>query len=214
MSRIRVSAFGISLDGYGAGPGQSLEHPLGEGGPQLHEWLYPTRTFQRMFGKDEGGTGPDEQFAARAMENIGAWIMGRNMFGPIRGEWPDDEWKGWWGPTPPYHTDVFVLTHHARNPVEMAGGTVFHFVTEGIHAALARARLAAKGKDIRIGGGVATIRAYLRADLIDEMHLAVSPVLLGKGEHLLSGIDLKAAGFTPVDMVGTQRAAHYVLRRW
>ena len=214
MSRVRVASFAVSLDGYGAGPRQSVEHPLGVGGPKLHEWFYPTRTFQKqVLGRDEGETGPDEDFAARGFENIGAWILGRNMFGPVRGPWPDDQWKGWWGDNPPYHCDVFVLTHHARAPIPMAGGTTFHFITEGIEAALARARQAANGKDIRIGGGVATIRQYLRARLIDDMHLAISPVLLGSGENLLAGLDLPALGYVCAEHVATERATHVVISR-
>jgi dihydrofolate reductase len=213
MTKVRVNSFGVSLDGFGAGPDQSLDNPLGVGGPQLHEWFYPTRTFQKMFGQERGETGPDDEFAARGMENLGAWILGRNMFGPVRGAWPDESWKGWWGDVPPYHTDVFVLTHHARKPIEMEGGTVFHFVTDGAGSALERAKASAKGKDVRIGGGVSVIRQYLQAGLIDEMHLAVSPVLLGAGEPLLSGINLPALGFERTEYVPTQRAAHYVLRR-
>jgi dihydrofolate reductase len=207
---VRVASFAISLDGYGAGPRQSLEHPLGVGGEGLHEWFYPTRTFQKqVLGRDGGATGIDEDFAARGFENIGAWILGRNMFGPAH----DEEWKGWWGDNPPYHCDVFVLTHRARRPLEMAGGTTFHFVTDGIHAALERARSSAKEKDVRIGGGVATIRQYLGAGLIDEMHLAVSPVLLGGGENLMAGLDLPALGYRCAEHVGTERATHIVIRR-
>ncbi len=213
MSKVRVNCFALSLDGFGAGPHQSAEHPLGQGGTALHEWFYPTRTFWNMFGMEGGATGPDDDLAARGTENVGAWILGRNMFGPIRGPWPDEAWKGWWGDNPPYHTDVFVLTHHARNPVRMQGGTVFHFVTEGIRAALERAKAAAKGADVRIGGGVATIRQYLQAGLVDEMHLVVSPVLLGAGEALLAGIDLPALGFRQVDYTPTPKAAHYFLAR-
>lgn len=213
MTKVRVNCFAISLDGFGAGPDQSLDNPLGVGGTALHEWFYPTRTFQKMFGNDDGATGPDDDFARRGMENLGAWILGRNMFSPVRGPWPDESWRGWWGETPPYHTDVFVLTHHARKPLEMEGGTTFYFVTDGIHAALDRAKAAAKGKDVRIGGGANTIRQYLRADLVDEMHLAVSPVLLGAGEPLLTGLDLPALGFRTADYVGTSAAAHYVLTK-
>src|SRR5678816_1524874 len=193
MSKLRVSSFGVSMDGFGAGPEQSLEHPLGRGGEALHAWAFPTRTLQRMvFGKDGGTSGPDDDFVASGFDNVGAWILGRNMFGPIRGPWPDEEWKGWWGANPPYHVPVFVLTHHPRAPLEMEGGTTFHFVTDGIHAALERARDAAAGRDVRLGGGVATIREYLRAGLVDEIHLAVAPVMLGAGEALLAGIDLPA----------------------
>ena len=214
MSKLRVNCFGLSLDGFGAGPEQSQQNPMGVGGMGLHEWVFPTRTIQAMlFGKDEGETGIDDDFAKRGTENLGAWILGRNMFGPVRGPWPDESWKGWWGDTPPYHTDVFVLTHHARTPLEMKGGTVFHFVTDGIHAALDRAKTAAKGKDVRLGGGVATIRQYVQAGLVDELHLAVGPVLLGKGETLLAGLDLPALGFVPAEHVGTAKAAHYVLTK-
>jgi dihydrofolate reductase len=213
MSKVRVAAFSISLDGYGAGPGQSLEAPLGQGGEALHAWVWPTRTFQAMFGKEGGTSGVDEEFAAMSFEGVGAWILGRNMFGPVRGPWPDDSWRGWWGDTPPYHVPVFVLTHHARAPLAMAGGTTFHFATDGIEAALAQAREAAGGRDVRIGGGVATVREYLRAGLVDEMHLAVSPVLLGRGEHLLGGIDLRALGFGVTRHATTAEAMHVVLAR-
>jgi dihydrofolate reductase len=212
MSKLRVSAFTISLDGYGAGPEQDLEDPLGVGGEALHEWLFPTRTFRRMSGQ-EGTTGIDDDYAARSMANVGAWIMGRNMFGPIRGEWPDESWKGWWGDDPPYHCPVFVLTHHPRAPITMQGGTTFHFVTDGIEAALQRATAAANGQDVRIGGGAATIRQYLQAGLIDEMHLAVSPVLLGSGESLLGGIDLTKLGFRRSEHATTPNAMHVVLTK-
>ena len=213
MTRLRVQSFTISLDGYGAGPEQDLKNPLGIGGEALHGWLVGTRTFKKMIGKEGGSTGPDEDFAAHGFENIGAWIMGRNMFGPVRGPWPDDSWKGWWGEAPPYHVPVFVLTHHAREPVTMQGGTVFHFVTNGIGAALERARDAAKGKDIRIGGGAATIREYLSAALVDEMHVAVSPMLLGSGENLFAGIDLLKLGYSYARHVPTENATHYVLTK-
>ncbi len=213
MSKVRVNCFTLSLDGFGAGPDQSLERPLGVGGESLHTWFYPTKTFQKMLGNDNGALGIDEDFARRGTENLGAWILGRNMFGPVRGPWPDESWKGWWGETPPYRCDVFVLTHHTRPPLKMDGGTTFHFITDGIHVALDRARAAANGKDIRIGGGVETIRQYLEAGLIDEMHIAVSPVLLGRGESLLTGLDLAARGFGPADYVGTEKAAHYVLAK-
>jgi len=211
--RLRVHCFGVSLDGFGAGPGQSLENPLGVGGKSLHEWFFPTRTFRQMVGADDGTTGIDDEFAVRGLQNLGAWILGRNMFGPVRGPWPDDSWKGWWGDTPPYHVPVFVLTHHARLPLTMQGGTTFHFVTEGIHAALRRAREAAGGKDVRVGGGAATIRQYLREGLIDELHLAISPVLLGSGEPLLGGIDALQLGYQCVEHVATPAALHVVLRK-
>ena len=214
MPKLRVQGFSISLDGYGAGPGQSLENPLGVGGMALHQWILPTRTLQKMlFGKEGGTTGTDDDFAARGIANLGAWILGRNMFGPVRGPWPDDSWKGWWGDNPPYHVPVFVLTHHPRASITMAGGTTFHFVTDGIKAALKRATEAAGGKDIRLGGGVATIRDYLKAGLIDEMHLAISPALLGAGEHLLGGIDLPKLGFECTEHVPTASATHVVLTR-
>jgi dihydrofolate reductase len=214
MSKLRVNCFSLSLDGFGAGPRQSHEHPLGEGGEAaLHGWLVSTRTFHQMIGQEGGETGPDDRFAAHGIENIGAWILGRNMFGPVRGPWPDDSWKGWWGDTPPYHCDVYVLTHHARPPLAMDGGTTFHFVTDGIQSALERAKASAGGKDVRLGGGVATIREYLQAGLIDEMHLAVNPALLGDGEHLLAGIDLIALGFSVSEHAATERAAHYVLTK-
>jgi dihydrofolate reductase len=184
MSKLRVAAFSVSIDGYAAGPHQRLEHPLGENGMELHPWLFDTLTFRKMHGQEGGHDGVDEAFAARSMREFGAWILGRNMFGPVRGPWPDESWRGWWGETPPYHVPVFVLTHHARRTLAMQGGTTFHFVTGGIHAALARAREAAGAKDVRVGGGVSTIRQYLREGLIDELHLALSPVLLGRGEAL------------------------------
>jgi len=214
MSRLKVQSFSISLDGYGAGPNQSLHNPLGEHGEELHQWFRGTRTFQRMLGDEtKGADGPDEDFAARSFDNIGAWILGRNMFGPVRGPWPDDSWKGWWGDEPPYHVPVFVLTHHARAPLEMQGGTTFYFVTDGIEAALDRARKAAGGKDVRVGGGVSTIRQYLQAGLVDEMHLAIAPVLLGAGEALLTGIDLPALGFKCTEHVPTALATHVVLSK-
>jgi dihydrofolate reductase len=213
MSRLLVSGFTISLDGYGAGPHQSMSDPLGVGGQSLHDWLVSTRTFKRMNGGEGGDTGIDEDFAAKSMTGMGAWILGRNMFGPVRGPWPDESWRGWWGENPPYHTPVFVLTHHARPSLEMEGGTVFHFVTDGIHAALERARTAAGPKDIRLGGGVATIRQNLQARLVDEMHLAVSPILLGSGEHLLSGLDLLALGYKCTECVPSAKAVHYLVAR-
>jgi dihydrofolate reductase len=214
MTRVRVESFTISLDGYGAGPNQDLNNPLGVGGTDLHQWLFPTRTFQRaLFGKDSGTTGVDDDFAARGFQNVGAWILGRNMFGPIRGPWPNEDWKGWWGDNPPYHFPVFVLTHHARAPLEMEGGTTFHFVTGDIHEALDRARAAANGKDVRIGGGPHTIQQYLRAGLIDELHIAISPVLLGQGERLFEGVDLRAAGYECIQLAPAEKATHVVLRR-
>lgn len=213
MTRLRVESFTISLDGYGAGPGQDLENPLGIGGKTLHQWALATRTFRQMFGQEGGSTDTDDAFAARGFAGVGAWIMGRNMFGPVRGAWPDDAWKGWWGDTPPYHCPVFVLTHHPRESIAMDGGTTFHFVTDGIEAALRRATEAADGKDIRIGGGVATIRQYLQAGLIDELHLAVSPVLLGAGEHLFAGIDLPGRGYRCSEHVPTAAATHVVLTK-
>ena len=213
MPKLRVSSFSVSLDGYGAGPGQSLENPLGVGGLALHDWAFATRTFRKMFGQDGGTTGIDEDFAARGFENVGAWILGRNMFGPTRGDWPDEDWKGWWGDNPPYHCPVFVLTHHPRAPIAMQGGTIFHFVTDGIHAALQRATEAANGSNVRLGGGVATIRQYLEAGLIDEMHFAVSPVLLGSGEALFAGLDLPALGYRTSEHVATTAATHIVLTK-
>lgn len=217
MPRLLVSGFSISLDGFGAGPRQSAKDPLGVGGEGLHDWLVHTRTFKGTSGHDQadnqGDAGIDEDFAARSMAGLGAWIMGRNMFGPVRGPWPDESWRGWWGKNPPYHTPVFVLTHHQRPPLEMEGGTVFHFVTEGIHAALQRARAAAGPKDVRLGGGIAVIHQYLAAGLIDEMHLAVSPVLLGSGEHLLRGYDLLALGYRVTKTVPSAKAVHYIVSR-
>lgn len=221
MSRLRVNCFAISLDGYGAGPKQGLDNPLGVGGEDLHRWFHPTRTFQLMIGEKDGTTGLDDDFARRGMEGLGAWIMGRNMFGPIRGPWPDETsegpsgktWRGWWGDNPPYHVPVFVLTHHPRKPIEMEGGTTFHFVSEGIEAALQRARQVAGAKDIRIGGGAATIRQYLGAGLVDEMHLAVSPVLLGSGEPLFRGLDLVALGYRVAEHVASEAATHLVVIR-
>jgi len=210
---LRVSSFSVSLDGYGAGPNQSLEHPLGVGGHELHQWFFPTRTFQRMHNDGDGTTGVDDGFAAKGFQSIGAWILGRNMFGPIRGPWPDDAWKGWWGANPPYHVPTFVLTHHARPSITMEGGTTFHFVTDGIHAALERATAAANGKDVRVGGGVATIQQYLRAGLVDEMHMAISPVLLGSGELLLAGLNLRAMGYSCREFVPGTNATHVVLAR-
>ena len=216
MAKLGVRGFSVSLDGFGAGPDQDVKNPLGVGGLALHEWFFKTRTFHKMHplaGEDGGGTGVDEDFASRGFENVGAWILGRNMFGPVRGPWPDESWKGWWGDTPPYHVPVFVLTHYAREPLVMKGGTTFYFVTEGIEAALKQAIEAAGGKDVRVGGGVATIRQYLRAGLLDEMHLAVSPVLLGSGENLLEGIDLVGLGYACKEHVAGEGAAHYLIAK-
>ncbi len=213
MPKLRVCSFSLSLDGYGAGPDQSRDNPLGVGGEALHEWVVPTRTFRTLFGKEGGTTGVDDDFTARGFAGVGVWIMGRNMFGPIRGPWPDDAWKGWWGDNPPYHTPVFVLAHHPRASIAMAGGTTFHFVTDGIEAALKRATEAAEGKDVRLGGGVATIRQYLLAGLVDELHLAIAPVLLGSGEHLFAGIDMPNLGYACSEHVATAKATHVVLRK-
>lgn len=215
MSKLKVLAFAVSIDGFGAGPDQSLQDPLGVGGMALHEWMFPTRTFKQavLGSQEDGSTDVDDAFARRSFDNIGAWIMGRNMFGHSRGPWPNDGWKGWWGDEPPFHVPVYVLTHHAREPIVMQGGTTFHFVTSGIHEALRLAREAAGGRDVRVGGGVATVRQYLQAGLVDEMHLAVSPTLLGRGEHLLGGIDLTALGFRCSEHVNTARAMHATLTR-
>ena len=214
MSRLRVHSFAISIDGFGAGSDQDLQNPLGVGGPELFQWFFPTHTWQKMHGNEGGETGVDDDFAARGMEGFGAWILGRNMFGPVRGPWPDDSWKGWWGDEPPYHAPVFVLTHHAREPLTMKGGTEFRFVTGGIHAALEQARDAAAGRDVRVGGGVSTIRQYLSAGLLDELHLVIAPVLLGRGEHLLGGLDTRALGYECVaHTAGSRAAAHVVLRK-
>jgi len=221
MSRLRVNAFGISIDGYGAGPDQDLDNPMGVGGMALHDWVLGTKTFRRMsadfaespIGDRGAAEGIDDDFAARGFANLGAWILGRNMFGPVRGPWSDDSWKGWWGENPPYHVPVFVLTHHVRAPLVMEGGTTFHFVTDGIHAALARAKEAAQGRDVRLGGGAATIRQYLSAGLIDELHLVISPVLLGRGEHLLGGIDTARLGYKCTEHASSDRGTHVVLTK-
>ena len=213
MPKLRVHTFSISIDGYGAGPNQDLQNPLGVGGPAMFDWFFHTRTWQRMHGKD-GETNADDDVAAQGFAGIGAWILGRNMFGPVRGPWPDDRWKGWWGDEPPYHTPVFVLTHHPRAPLKMKGGTEFRFVTDGIHAALKQAMEAADGRDVRLGGGVATIRQYLCAGLIDEVQLTIAPVLLGNGEHLLHGVDMRALGYECVrHLPGARAAAHVVLKK-
>jgi dihydrofolate reductase len=213
MARLRVDGFTISIDGYGAGPHQSLEDPLGVGGHGLHQWMIETRTFSQMQGEEGGTTGVDDDFARNGMADIGAWIMGRNMFGPIRGPWPDDSWRGWWGEEPPYHTPVFVLTSHPRAPLVMKGDTVFHFVTDGIRAALERAVAAAGGRDVRLGGGASTIRQYLQAGLVDQMHLAIAPVLLGSGEHLMTGLDLPALGYACTRHVASEKATHVIISR-
>ena len=213
MSKLKVMSFAISLDGYGAGPSQSVKEPLGIGGEELHGWMVGTRTFHRLTRAEGGSTGVDDDFTQRGFHHIGAWILGRNMFGPVRGPWPDESWRGWWGEEPPYHVPVFVLTHHARPSITMKGGTTFHFVTDGIEAALERAREAAGPRDVRLGGGAATIRQYLRARLVDEMHLAIAPVLLGSGESLLGGIDLPALGYRVREHVTTPNATHVVFAR-
>jgi dihydrofolate reductase len=213
MSGVKVAAFSVSLDGFGAGPGQDLENPLGVRGMELHAWFLQTEAFKKMHGQSGGTLGVDNDFATRSFEDVGAWILGRNMFGPVRGPWEGDAWKGWWGDDPPYHTPVFVLTHYARPPLTMEGGTTFHFVTDGVEAALQRAKEAANGKGVRIGGGVSTIRQYLEADLIDEMHLAVSPVLLGEGESLFAGMNFDKLGFAPFKTVAGENATHVLLRK-
>jgi dihydrofolate reductase len=213
MPKVRIHCFTISADGYGAGPNQDLENPVGVGGHRMHEWAFATSSWRRMHGQEGGATGIDDDYVSRADRNIGAWVIGRNMFGPVRGPWPDECWKGWWGENPPYHTPVFVLTHHARNPIEMAGGTTFHFVTDGIRSALRRAAEAAQGRDVRIGGGVATVQSCLRAGLVDEMHLAVVPVLLGSGENLFQGIDLLQLGYRCTHYRPTPRAAHIMIAK-
>jgi dihydrofolate reductase len=213
MSKVRVAGFGISLDGFSAGIEQSLEDPLGKRGPEIFQWFFHTRTFQAMHGKEGGSTDTDDAFGRRSMENFGAFILGRNMFGPVRGPWPDDSWKGWWGPNPPYHAPTFVLTHYPREPLVMEGGTTFHFVTSGIEEALSLAKQAAGDKDIKIGGGVSTVRQYLQAGLVDTIHLAVAPVVLGQGEALLPGIDLRALGFSVTEREATEHATHVVLTK-
>jgi dihydrofolate reductase len=213
MTKVRVAAFSISLDGFGAGPRQDLQNPLGVRGTELHNWFFPTEVFKKMTGQGGGERGVDNEMALKSFENVGAWILGRNMFGPVRGPWPDDSWKGWWGEEPPYHVPVFVLTHHAREPLEMKGGTTFYFVTDGIESALKQAMVAAHGKDVRIGGGVATIRQYLAAGAIDEMHLALSPMLLGEGENLFAGINLHQLGFQVVRRIEGEAATQLILQK-
>jgi dihydrofolate reductase len=213
MPRLRVHGLTISIDGYGAGAHQDRQNPLGVGGLALHEWMVGTRTFRQMYGEEDGTTGVDDDLTARGFAGIGAWIMGRNMFGPIRGPWPDDTWRGWWGDDPPYHTPVFVLTSYPREPLVMKGGTIFNFVTGGIHAALEQAAAAAGEQDIRVGGGVSTVRQYLQAGLVDEMHLAISPVLLGSGEHLMTGLDLPALGYARSQHVASEKATHIIVTK-
>jgi len=213
MSKVRVAAFSVSIDGFGAGPRQDLENPLGVRGFELHRWFQQTEVFKKMHGQNGGTRGIDNDFARRSFENVGAWILGRNMFGPVRGPWPDDSWKGWWGDSPPYHTPVFVLTHHARTPLEMEGGTTFYFVSDGIESAWKKAKEGAQGKDVRIGGGVSTIRQFLSAGHIDEMHLAMSPILLGDGEHLFAGMNLHHLGFEPYQAVAGENATHVLIRK-
>jgi len=213
MGKLRVASISLSVDGFGAGPDQDIDHPLGAGGLAIFQWAFATRTFTKMHGAEGGTTGDDDRFAARGFAGVGAWIIGRNMFGPVRGPWPDEAWKGWWGDSPPYHVPVFVLTHYSRPPLEMAGGTVFHFVTDGIHSALAQAQDAAKGQDVRVGGGMATIRSYLTAGLVDELHVAIAPALLGTGEALFAGIDLVKLGYRCSEHVGTPHATHIVMTK-
>lgn len=216
MPKVKVAGFSVTLDGFSAGINQALKDPLGAGGPQMFQWMFPTRYFHEMTGQEGGETGVDDDMARRAMSGFGAFILGRNMFGPIRGKWPDEEWKGWWGPNPPFHAPTFVLTHHARNPIVMEGGTTFHFVTDGIESALAQAKKAAGNKDVKIGGGVSTVRQYLAINAIDEIHLVVSPALLGKGEALFGGvpgIELVEKGFKVTEQVATPRAMHVVMTR-
>lgn len=213
MPKLKVLSYAVSLDGFAAGPDQSLDNPLGVRGPELMSWFFPTRVWRNMQGQEGGEEGIDNQMAAKGFESVGAWILGRNMFGPVRGPWPDDSWKGWWGDEPPYHVPVFVLTHHARPPLEMKGGTVFHFITGGIHEALDKAKAAAGTQDIRVGGGAATIRQYLQAGLIDELHLALRPVLLGQGEPLWQGLDLDALGYACDQAIAGERATHVFLRK-
>jgi len=210
MGKVRVRGFAVSIDGFGAGPDQSLEYPLGKGGRELHKWFYPTRTFRSMIGQDGG---IDDRFARTSAEGFGAFVIGRNMFGPAGNDWGGPDWKGWWGDNPPYHAPTFILTHHPQASIVMQGGTIFHFVTEGIEAALAQAKAAAGDRDVKIGGGVSTVRQFLRAGAIDEMHLAVSPILLGRGEHLFEGIDLPALGYRVTERVSTELATHLVLTR-
>lgn len=213
MTKVKVAGFGVSLDGFGAGIAQSLENPLGKHGEEIFQWFFPTSFFRQMTGKEGGDTGLDDQFGRRAMAGFGAFILGRNMFGPIRGEWPDLQWKGWWGENPPYHAPTFILTHYPRAPIELEGGTTFYFISDGIESALQKARQAAGSKDIKIGGGVQTVRQYIQAGHVDEIHLALAPVAIGQGESLFSGLDLRALGYRTVEHVPTERATHIVLER-
>lgn len=213
MTRVRVAGFALSIDGFGAGPEQSLNDPLGKRGKELHQWFFPTRTFRAMTGQEGGSTGVDDSYAVRAMSGFGAFILGRNMFGPIRGEWPDESWKGWWGTNPPYHAPTFILTNYPRDPIVMEGGTTFYFVTEGPEAALEKAKEAAGDLDVKIGGGVSTVRQYLQAGLVDDLHFVISPVLLGRGEAMFTGIDLPSLGFKVADHVSTEHATHIVLSK-
>jgi dihydrofolate reductase len=214
LGKVRVAGFSVSLDGFGAGPDQSLENPLGRRGKELHQWAFGTRTFRAMFGQDGGSDGVDERYARDSMEGFGAFILGRNMFGPVRGEWPDDQWKGWWGENPPYHAPTYVLTQYPRDPIEMAGGTTFHFVTDGIGAALQQAKAAAGDRDVKIGGGVSTVRQYVQAGLIDTLHFAIAPVVLGRGEAMFDGIDLPALGYAVVERDASEQATHVKLAKW
>ena len=213
MTKVKVAGFSVSLDGFGAGPDQSLDNPLGLRGGEVFQWFFPTRTFRQMQGAEGGETGLDDKFGRRSMEGFGAFILGRNMFGPSRGEWRDDEWKGWWGDNPPYHAPTFVLTHYPRPPIEMLGGTTFYFVSDGIEDALQKAREAAGAKDVKVGGGVSTVKQYVQAGYVDEIHLALAPTVLGQGESLFSGLDLRALGYRTVEHVPTDRATHIVLAK-
>ncbi|MGE0772866.1 MAG: dihydrofolate reductase family protein [Cyclobacteriaceae bacterium] len=213
MQKLRVQCFAISIDGFGAGPNQDLANPLGVGGPDLHQWFFPTDTFKQKLGEGRGTTGIDNDFAKKGFENIGAWILGRNMFGPVRGPWPDESWKGWWGDSPPYHCEVFVLSNHARKSFSMEGGTTFHFITDGIESAYKKAMQSARGKDVRLGGGVSTIQQYLKARLIDELHLVISPAILGSGERLLEGIDLKQLGYSVKGSTQGEKVMHVIIEK-
>jgi dihydrofolate reductase len=213
MTKVTVFSFGVSLDGFSAGPNQDLQNPLGVGGPALMEWFFPTRVWRSIQGQEGGETGVDNRMAERGFANMGAWVLGRNMFGPVRGPWPDESWKGWWGEEPPYHVPVYVLTHYPRPPLRMKGGTVFHFITDGIHAALEQAKASAGTGDVRIGGGASTVRQYLQAGLIDEMHLALRPVFMGAGVPLWQGLDMKALGYECAEVIPGERATHLIVRR-